>query len=90
MIQYIYSLLYPKIYNRINNFGIQNKSSFDFAFSNWRVRKQNNEPIAPKIINELQASIKQFLVTEMLSKPKNPKGYKDREINEFEQAPLYP
>ena len=25
----------------------------------------------------------------MLSKPKNPKGYKDREVNEFEQAPLY-
>ena len=25
----------------------------------------------------------------MLSKPKNPKDYKDREVNEFEQAPLY-
>ena len=25
----------------------------------------------------------------MLSKPKNPKDYKDREISEFEQAPLY-
>ena len=35
IIQYIYSLLYPKIYNRINNFVIQNKNSFDFLFSNW-------------------------------------------------------
>ena len=89
MIQYVYSLLYPKIYNRINNFGIQNKSSFDFAFSNWTARKKNNGPVTPNIINELPASTKQVLVTEMLSKPKNPKDYKDREVNEFEQAPLY-
>ena len=32
IIQYVYSLLYLKIYNRINNFGIQNKNSFDFFF----------------------------------------------------------
>ena len=89
MIQYIYSLMYPKIYNRINNFGIQNKSSFDFAFSNLRAIKQNNGPVASKIINELPASTRQVLVTEMLSKPKNPKGCKDREANEFEQTPLY-
>ena len=38
LIRYVYSLLYPKIYNRINNSGIQNKSSFDFGFSNWRVK----------------------------------------------------
>ena len=37
----------------------------------------------------MPASTKQVLVTEMLSKPKNPKDYKDREVNEFEQAPLY-
>ena len=38
LIQYVCSLLYPKIYNRIDNSGIQNKSSFDFGFSNWRVK----------------------------------------------------
>ena len=38
----------------------------------------------------MPASTRQVLVTEMLSKPKNPKGCKDREANEFEQAPLYP
>ena len=51
--------------------------------------KKNNGPVTPNIINELSASTKQVLVTEMLSKPKNPKDYKDREVNEFEQAPLY-
>ena len=87
MIQYVYSLLYPKIYNRTNNSGIQNKSSFDFAFSNWRVKKQNDGPISPKIINELPAPTKQVLVTEMLSKRKNPwlSG-----VQEFEQAPIAP
>ena len=35
------SLLYPKIYNRINNFGIRNKGNLDFVFSSWKARKQN-------------------------------------------------
>ena len=90
LIQYVYSLLYPKIYNRIKNFGIQNKSSFDFGFLNWRVRKQNNGLISQKIINELPASTKQVLVTEMLSKPKNPEDYQEREVNEFEQVLIAP
>ena len=89
IIQYVYSLLHPKIYNRINNFGIQNKSNFDFAFSNWRTRKQNGA-ISPKIINELPAPTKQLMVTEMLSKRKNPKDYQGRELNEYEQAPITP
>ena len=89
IVQYVYSLLYPKINNRINNFGIQNKNSFDFFFSNWKARKQN-EPISPKIINALPALLKQILVTEMLSKPKNPKDYQGREVNEHEQAPIAP
>ena len=81
--------MYPKIYNRINNFGIQNKNSFDFVFSNWKAKKQNG-PISPKIINELPAPTKQILVTEMWSKPKNPKDYQGREVNEHEQAPIIP
>ena len=88
-IQCVYLLLYPKIYNRMNNFEIQNKNSFDFACSNWKTRKQNNGPVASKIINDLPASSKQVFVTEMLLKPKNSKGYKDREVNEFQQDPLY-
>ena len=81
--------LFPKIYNRISNFGIQKESNFEFAFSTWKARKQNNEPIAPKIINELPTPKKQVLLTEMLSKPKNTKDYQNREVYEFEQAPLY-
>ena len=89
IIQYVYSLLYPKIYNRINKSGIQNKNSFDFVFSNWRARKQSG-PISPKIINELPAPVKQILVTEMLSKPKNPKDYQGRQVKEHEQALIVP
>ena len=40
-IQYVYSLLFPKICNRINKFGINNKSHFDFIFTNWRHHKSN-------------------------------------------------
>ena len=38
-IHYVYSLLYPKIYNRTVDFGIQKKSDFDFSFQNWRSQK---------------------------------------------------
>ena len=89
LIHYVYSSLFPKIYNRISNFGVQKEAIFTFAFSTWKARKQNNGPIAPKIINESPTPTKQLLVTEMLSKPKNPKDYQNREAYEFEQAPLY-
>ena len=89
-IHYVFSLLFPKIYNRTNNVGAQKESTFEFVFSTWKTRKQNNGgPIAPKIINELPAPTKQVLVTDMLSKANNPKNYQNSEINEFEQAPLY-
>ena len=39
IIQYVYSLLYLKIYNRINNFSIQNKNSFDFVFFRLNSKK---------------------------------------------------
>ena len=39
IIHCIYLLLYPKIYNRVNHFGIQNKTQFEFVFSNWRAKK---------------------------------------------------
>ena len=32
LISYIYSLLFSKIYNRTSQFGIQNKTTFDFYF----------------------------------------------------------
>ena len=40
-IQYVYSLLFPKVYNRTNKFGINNKLNFDVIFTNWRHHKSN-------------------------------------------------
>ena len=39
LIHFIYSALYAKIYNRINNFGIKRKNEFDFEFQQWRKDK---------------------------------------------------
>ena len=44
-IQYVYSLLFPNIYNRTNRFGINNKSHFDFIFNNWK--QHNNNIVLP-------------------------------------------
>ena len=38
-IHFIYSSLYPKIYSRINSFGIKNKSQFDLAFTLYKTNK---------------------------------------------------
>ena len=52
-------------------------------------QEKKNGPISPKIINELPAPTNQLLVTDMLSKTKNPKDYQERmEVHEFEQAPI--
>ena len=59
-IPYVYSLIryiYRKIYNRIYNFGIQNKNSFDFVFSNCTARKQNG-PISPEFSSSIINIIK--------------------------------
>ena len=41
LIHYIYSVLYAKIYNRINNFGIKRKNDFDFEFQQWKKDRIN-------------------------------------------------
>ena len=40
LIHYVYSVLYAKIYNRINHFGIKRQNDFDFQFQMWRKEKQ--------------------------------------------------
>ena len=40
-IQYVYSLLFSKIYNRTNRSGINTKSHFGFIFNNWKHHKNN-------------------------------------------------
>ena len=39
LIHYIYSLLFTKIYNRKNTFGIQKKNNFEFNFNLWKTKK---------------------------------------------------
>ena len=39
LIHYIYSLLFSKIYNRTNTFGIQKKNNFEFNFNLWKTKK---------------------------------------------------
>ena len=39
LIHYIYSVLYAKIYNRINQFGIKRKNDFEFAFQHYKKEK---------------------------------------------------
>ena len=91
IIHYIYWLLYPNIYNRVNNFGIQNKKQFEFIFSNWKAKKHTGM-ISPEIVNELPTPTKQTLITDSLFLPKpakNPRDYKKRDdIKEFEQKPI--
>ena len=53
LIHFIYSLLFSKIYNRTNNFGIQKKNNFDFYFQAWRNRKTACA-IAPKLLLQLK------------------------------------
>ena len=46
-IQYVYSLIFPKTYNRTNKSGVNNKLHFDFIFTNWRYHKSNLISLAP-------------------------------------------
>ena len=39
LIHYVHSLLFSKIYNRTNNFGIERKNEFDFNFQLWKEKK---------------------------------------------------
>ena len=73
-IHFIYSSLYPKVYSRINQFEIKNKSEFDLAFTLFKVQRQTN--------------IKQTKIDSFFT-GKNPDDYKKREeVHESEQKPV--
>ena len=55
LIHYFYSLLFSKIYNRTNHFGIQNKTNFYFYFQTWKSRKQNGA-VGTKVLIHLAAN----------------------------------
>ena len=57
LIHYIYSVLYAKIYNRINHFGIKRKNDFDYDFQMWKKEKisRSKDPVNyvnRRLINE--------------------------------------
>ena len=54
-IQYVYCLLFSKIYDRTNRFGINNKSHFDFIFTNWWNEESNlvlRTPTKNKVVEQ--------------------------------------
>ena len=51
LIHYIYSALYAKIYNRLNNFGIKRKNDFDFQFNQWRKERITKIKIPSNYVN---------------------------------------
>ena len=78
-------MLFSKIYNRTNNFGIQNKNNFDFYFQTWKNRKTAGA-IGPKILKQLSLPQENQITTEVLSTSEDPNNYQDREIKKKEQT----
>ena len=75
-IHYIYSCLYTKLYAKINQFGIKNKSEFDLAFTYFKVQKQTNN-------QSKQTDIKTFFAG------KDPEVFiKREEVHPSEQKPV--
>ena len=87
LIHCIYLLLFSKIYNRTNNFGIQNKNNFDFYFQTWKNRKTAGA-IAPKILKQLPLPQANQITTEVLSTAKDLSNYQDREVQKNEQVSI--
>ena len=81
-------MLFSKIYNRTSQFGIQNKTTFDFYFSTSKSRKQNGSA-ATRILNQLSPSQAKQITVDCLSQPKDPKDYQNRIAHENEQAPIH-
>ena len=87
LIYYIYLLLFSKIYNRTNNFGIQNKNNFDFYFQMWKNRKTAGA-LGPKLLKQLPLPQANQVTCEVLPTAKDPHNYKDRETQKKEQVPI--
>ena len=68
LIHFIYSLLFSKIYNRTNSFGIQKKNTFEFHFQTWKTKKT-------------QKFWKQLSIKEL---PKDPSNYRGQQVENNE------
>ena len=87
LIYYIYLLLFSKIYNRTNNFGIQNKNNFDFYFQTWKNRKTAGT-LGPKLLKQLPLPQANQVTCEVLSTVNDPNNYKDRGTQKNQQVPI--
>ena len=76
LIHYVYLLLFSKIYNRTNNFGIKRKNNFDFNFQMWKKKKMQNN------VRTFNSSLMQSG-----SLAKNPDNY-NRVTERIEQQPI--
>ena len=72
LIYYIYLLLFSKICNRLNTFGITKKNSFEFHFQKWKSKKN-------------QKFLKQMSYKALA---KDPSNYEEREVEKNEQVPM--
>lgn len=59
MIHFIYSILYAKIYNRTNSFGITNKNDFDFQFQVWKKEKIHKMQLAKDVTNYANREVRE-------------------------------
>ena len=66
-IHYIYSLLFSKIYNRTNSFGIKRKNNFDFNVQLWKKKKMQN-------------NLKQVSLMKVNSIAKDPNNYESEKL----------
>ena len=72
LIHYVYSLLFSKIYNRTNTFGINKKNNFEFHFQTWKARKNHK-------------FLKRMSFKTLAKDPSNSEG---REVDKNEQVPI--
>ena len=75
LIHYIYSLLFSKIYNRTNSFGIKRKNNFDFNVQIWKK-------------NKMQNNLKQVSLMKVNLIAKDPSNYETREVEKHQQVPF--
>ena len=76
LIHYIYSILYAKMYNRINHFDIKRKKDFDFQFQLWRKEKQQLKFLGKEPTNYLNRKVEkeeQMLIQDSNITKKNQK-----------------
>ena len=87
-IQHLYSLLFPKIYNRTNRFGINNKLHFDFISTNWRHHKSNLVLPTPIKNKDVEQPIKNIIPEIDITQQKQQQQQQQQQQNEKEKEKI--